>query len=396
MTRVELQDLCGELSIGKRLPGACYLAREAIDHLPPQLKELVDHLSDQTGVQGGFNVLKISWSDFAISFLDYEDFETAAHPFLSESVRVCLATGKIRRTRFVEHINRPILHRKETLLSPDYPDILKLRALTNAEEKAGLFDDARTIGFEQNWKQLLEKKGLKIQGLELSTVESPPERNGEFRGPRIARHKTALIRSDLSKPVKALLEQGLLRPGKTFFDYGCGHGTDVEGLAALGYQATGWDPVLRPRAEVHQADIVNLGYVLNVIEDPAERVETLTKAWSLSRDLLAVSVLVKGSEDYDFVRPFRDGIITKRGTFQKFFEQEEALGLIESSLDVEPVPAGLGLFVAFRDARQRQDFLRNRRIRAIDWEELTHRIGRALPSTAQQKAGRSSMQIGIF
>jgi DNA phosphorothioation-associated putative methyltransferase len=148
----------------------------------------------------------------------------------------------------------------------------------------------------------------------------------------------------------------------------------------------GWDPVLRPNAEMWQADIVNLGYVLNVIEDPAERIETLTKAWSLSRDFLAVAVLVKGGEDYDFVRPFRDGIIAKRGTFQKFSEQEEALGLIESSLEVEPVPAGLGLFIAFRDAKQRQDFLRNRRIRAIDWEELTQRIGRALPSRAQQKA----------
>ena len=386
MTRVELQDLCGELSIGKRLPGACYLAREAIDHLPAQLKELIDHLANQTGVLGAFNVIKISSSDFAVSFLDYEDFENAAHPLLSESVRVCLATGKVRRTKFVEHINRPILHRKETLLLPDHPDVPKLRALTNAEEQAGLFDDVKSIGFEQNWKQLLEKKGLRIEGLNLSKVESPPERNGEARGPKIARHKTALIRSDLSKPVKALLEQGLLRPGKTFFDYGCGHGTDVEGLTALGYQAVGWDPVLRPHADVRQADIVNLGYVLNVIEDPAERVETLTKAWSLSRDLLAVSVLVKGGEDYDFVRPFRDGIITKRGTFQKFFEQEEALGLIESSLDVEPVPAGLGIFVAFRDARQRQDFLRNRRIRAIDWEELTHRISHVLPSTAQQKA----------
>jgi DNA phosphorothioation-associated putative methyltransferase len=386
MTRVELQDLCGELSIGKCLPGVCYLAREATDHLPAQLKELIDHLANQTGVQSAFNVLKISWSDFAVSFLDYEDFENAAHPLLSESVRVCLATGKVRRTKFVEHINRPILHRKETLLSLDHPDLPKLRALTSAEEQAGLFNDAKSIGFEQNWKQLLEKKGLTIQGLDLSKVESPPVKNGEFRGPKIARHKTALIRSDLSKPVKSLLEHGLLKEGKTFFDYGCGHGTDIEGLTALGYQATGWDPVLRPDAEVHHADIVNLGYVLNVIEDPAERVETLTKAWSLSRDLLAVSVLVKGSEDYDFVRPFRDGIITKRGTFQKFFEQGEALGLIESSLDVEPVPTGLGIFVAFRDARQRQDFLRNRRIRAIDWEELTHRIGRALPSRAQQKA----------
>src|ERR1700722_12963057 len=73
MTRVELQDLCGELSIGKRLPGACYFARETIPHLPPQLKELIDQLTIQTGVQGSFNVLKISWADFAVSLLDYEN-----------------------------------------------------------------------------------------------------------------------------------------------------------------------------------------------------------------------------------------------------------------------------------------------------------------------------------
>jgi DNA phosphorothioation-associated putative methyltransferase len=386
MTRSELQAFCNNLSVGKRLPGTCYLARETIDHLPSKLKELIEHLSNQIGVEVAFNVLKISWADFAVSFLDYQDFETAAHPLLGESIRVCLATGKVRRTSFVEHMNRPILHRKETLLPPDHPDIPKLRALTNAEEKAGLFDESKTIGFQQNWKRLLEKKGFKIQDLDLLRSESSSEKNGEFRGPKIARYKTALIRSDLSKPVKSLLEHGLLKPGKTFFDYGCGHGTDIEGLTALGYQAAGWDPILRADSEVRQADVVNLGYVLNVIEDPAERIETLTKAWSLSRDLLAVSVLVRGREDYDYARPFQDGVITKRGTFQKFFEQEEAIGLIESSLEAEPVPTGLGTFIAFRDARGRQDFLRNRRIRAVNWEELTHRISHALPSTAQQRA----------
>src|SRR5271166_2075757 len=93
MTRAELQQVCSGLSIGKRLPGACYLARETINHFPPTLKELIDHLSNRAGVNGAFNVLKISWADFAVSFLDYEDFETAAHPLLGESVRICLATG---------------------------------------------------------------------------------------------------------------------------------------------------------------------------------------------------------------------------------------------------------------------------------------------------------------
>jgi DNA phosphorothioation-associated putative methyltransferase len=202
MTRADLQEVCCGLPVGKRLPGACYLARQTIEHLPTNLKELIEHLSNQIGFNVAFNVLKISWADFAVSFLDYEDFETAAHPVLGESVRVCLATGKVRRTSFVEHINRPILHRKETLLPPDHPDAPKLRALTSAEEQAGLFDESKTIGFEQNWKRLLENRGLKIQGLNLLSAEATSRRTEDIRGLKIARHKTALIRSDLSKPVK--------------------------------------------------------------------------------------------------------------------------------------------------------------------------------------------------
>ena len=45
MTSVELQKLSGDISIGKHLPGACYVASEALDHLPSQLKELIDHLA---------------------------------------------------------------------------------------------------------------------------------------------------------------------------------------------------------------------------------------------------------------------------------------------------------------------------------------------------------------
>ena len=42
----------------------------------------------------------------------------------------------------------------------------------------------------------------------------------------VERHKTALMRYELSKPVKTLLEYGLLKSDTTFFDYGCGQGSD--------------------------------------------------------------------------------------------------------------------------------------------------------------------------
>lgn len=105
-------------------------------------------------------------------------------------------------------------------------------------------------------------------------------------GSLVHRHKTALTRHTLSKPVKTLIEYDQLQPGLTFFDYGCGLGADIRGIRELGYEAGGWDPVHAPSGERIQADVVNLGYVLNVIEDPAERIETLVSAWKLTRRLL--------------------------------------------------------------------------------------------------------------
>jgi len=89
--------------------------------------------------------------------------------------------------------------------------------------------------------------------------------------PVVDRHKTAMTLYDLSKPVKSLLEYGMLKASDVFFDYGCGQGSDVRGLQRLGHTANGWDPVHQPEGKKWEADVVNIGYVLNVIEDPAER-----------------------------------------------------------------------------------------------------------------------------
>ena len=75
----------------------------------------------------------------------------------------------------------------------------------------------------------------------------------------------------------------------TFFDYGCGHGGDVQRLAQRGYTSSGWDPYYYPDAPRTAAEIVNLGYVINVIEDPTERCEALLQAWALTGKVLIVA-----------------------------------------------------------------------------------------------------------
>lgn len=98
----------------------------------------------------------------------------------------------------------------------------------------------------------------------------------------VARHRTAIKRRDLSRPIRIARDDGLIHPAVSVFDYGCGHGDDMRRLADLGIACHGWDPVYRPESGRVRADVVNLGYVVNVIENPEERVAALREAWSLT------------------------------------------------------------------------------------------------------------------
>jgi DNA phosphorothioation-associated putative methyltransferase len=176
----------------------------------------------------------------------------------------------------------------------------------------------------------------------------------------VPRHRTALARRDLSRPLAQALADQVLDPAGTVFDYGCGRGDDLRNLAVLGVAATGWDPVHRADAERRPADLVNLGYVINVIEDPAERAEVLRRAWTLARRVLVVAARLTWDARDLAGRPFGDGIVTRRGTFQKFYEHIELASWIRQSLGAEPLAAAPGIFYVFRDPAQAQQFLANR------------------------------------
>jgi DNA phosphorothioation-associated putative methyltransferase len=191
----------------------------------------------------------------------------------------------------------------------------------------------------------------------------------------IPRHKTVLRRADLSRPVQCALRDGLLDPTLTVFDYGCGHGRDIDLLRAQGIVCDGWDPVFRPAPPPHPADMVNLGYVLNVIENPAERADTLRRAWQLCGRLLIVAAQVElPGRGRDRV-PFGDGVLTGRGTFQKFYEQGELKAYLEATLGSQAVAAALGVFYVFKDEAARQQFLasRYRRRAAAPRQRLSER-----------------------
>lgn len=176
----------------------------------------------------------------------------------------------------------------------------------------------------------------------------------------VARHRTAMARGSLSRPFIQALADQLLASGTSVFDYGCGRGDDIRHLAALGYTAVGWDPVHRPGGRRCSADLVNLGFVINVIEDPVERADTLQRAWQLAKRVLIVSGRLMWDARDLMGRPFRDGVLTRTGTFQKFYEHTELAAWIQQVLGETPLAAAPGVFYVFRDQAEGQQFLANR------------------------------------
>lgn len=171
--------------------------------------------------------------------------------------------------------------------------------------------------------------------------------SADDQGPTIPRHRTAIRRGTHSRPVSLALGHGLISPETSFFDFGCGLGEDVRFLKDAGIDAEGWDPYYLPDAQVRSAQCVNLGYVLNVIEDQEEREHTLRTAFDLAEKVLVVSVRV--DQSLSAGTDFSDGLVTNSGSFQRIYTQSEFREYVQSVLGRRPYMAGLGIAYVFKD-----------------------------------------------
>jgi DNA phosphorothioation-associated putative methyltransferase len=181
----------------------------------------------------------------------------------------------------------------------------------------------------------------------------------------IARHRTAIVRRDLSQPMQLMMRFGIVTKSRAIFDYGCGQGEDVAALSSDGYTAFGWDPHHASAGPRTPAEVVNLGFVLNVIEDKRERLETLKAAWEFTQQALCVAVMRQGKISTGGWKPYGDGVLTSRGTFQKYFHQQELHDLVASVTGQKPLALAPGVVVAFRDKVLEQEVLLRRHSRAL-------------------------------
>lgn len=181
----------------------------------------------------------------------------------------------------------------------------------------------------------------------------------------IKRHKAAIRRHEHSLPVKCLIRDQLVTENRGLFDYGCGHGDDLAGLQADGIECSGFDPSFRPNALKVVSPVVNLGFVLNVIEDANERTNTLQDAWELTEQVLCVAARIIVSDRTGGDVEYGDGILTRIGTFQKYYTQAELRQYLEETLGQECFPAALGVYYIFRDEELKSTYLASRYRRRI-------------------------------
>jgi DNA phosphorothioation-associated putative methyltransferase len=234
MDAQQFTDLVHDLPLGKKLPDAIYLHKEAFSEVQQTLANFVNAVATALKIdKGDWDIVKLSRKEFRLSLLSYPSFFTESYPALVKSITVDLNKLSHRIVEYSATDNPPILHRKETMLPKNHEYFEEFQAITLEGENAGLYDNSRMIGFKQSWLRLIEQHGYSLvdgrlfrsSSVTASQDKSPSEKD-------IDRHKTAIVRHELSAPMKQLAKQGFLNGDYTIFHYGCGRGDDLTELEA--------------------------------------------------------------------------------------------------------------------------------------------------------------------
>ena len=364
MNLEQFQLLMKDLPCGKLTPQAIYIHKSALKN--EQLTSFLSRIQSALKLEDyNWNIAKLWKNDFKFSLLSYPDFEEKSYPELNHTVFVDLEKKHHRINDYSNSDNPPVLHRKELMVTKDHPSYEEFSIITQEGEQAGLYENTRAIGFKLGWLSTINNAGFELVDGRLFRASALINDDK-----KIDRHKTAIVRHGLSSPLKILFNKGYLNGDYSVFDYGCGLGDDISELQANGIDASGWDPNFKPDAELYNADLVNLGFVLNVIEDVAERIEALHNAFALSDKILIVSCMLASESKLSQMTPYQDGVITSRNTFQKYYFQSELQLFIEDSLEKPAISVGPGIFIIFKDELEEQKYLSSKLRRKRQWTTL--------------------------
>lgn len=152
-------------------------------------------------------------------------------------------------------------------------------------------------------------------------------------------HKTAMSRAHSSPFARTVVDVLVPSLGvASILDHGCGRGSDVDHYRAAGLDADGWDPhpgFGRSTEPTRQYDLVANIFVLNVLPDPWQRIQTLQHAARFVRPGGHLFVVTRSPAD---IEPraasanwpvHHDGYWSSeaKGTFQKGIPSQEIIAL---------------------------------------------------------------------
>jgi DNA phosphorothioation-associated putative methyltransferase len=361
--------------LGKKVFNDYYWHHSLTFEQETSVQEKVQLAEELANLQAGnqYNVIKYIPHTDKLSLLNYPDFFDNAFPELAFSWRVDTLAEKVERRNYQNSLNPPILHRKELFIPQSHPRQEEYKSLTKTAEDIGLFATQQInkiqIGFKQPWYSLIHSIGYQVEGHQLIPIGNEnyfSESKVDYKNiniPEVERYRTAISRGNLSAPVQFLARYGFLNGEYSVFDYGCGKGDDLCNLLENDINAQGWDPHFAPDNDKVSCDLVNIGFVLNVIEDQQERFDALKGAFALTNKLLVVSVMLYHQSRHSSLKNskrYKDGYISSRNTFQKYYSQAEIKEYIDQTLNTDSIPVAPGIFFVFSDEDFEQSFLQNK------------------------------------
>ena len=152
---------------------------------------------------------------------------------------------------------------------------------------------------------------------------------------KINRKLTAIKRKNPSLPLQKIKD--FINEDDIILDYGCGYGIDVIAMKNITKEVYGYDKFVEQFSNENvlkeDYNIITCFYVLNVIEEPDERLEVLEHIKEMLHKKGKLFIAVRSSYELKKANKtytkYNDGIITKRNTFQKYFTEEEIVNLLK-------------------------------------------------------------------
>jgi len=159
-----VDEACKRTAVGKLLPNALYVHREALNSPQPLRRVYEGYARAYLGEVEGANLIKVHRHSGKVSYLVYPDIATDPHPALLRSIKLSLRTRELDCFDYAKSTNPPILHGKETFLPPGHALMAKFARLTRQEENQGLLNETATIGTREGWERRLAEQGFTVRG----------------------------------------------------------------------------------------------------------------------------------------------------------------------------------------------------------------------------------------